>query len=170
MKKGYMFVDLLAAIVLIGATAAAVGVVFGSAVTDLPRTCKAIDAHTATAVVLAQLRKDVERARALSVTADKGRAQTLVIDLPDGRVSYSMEGEKVARTVAGADGRTDEKQANSWSLPAVEVRWRLWRPEGKAVGLEVRTAVRVKSDGRETLKLKNSHVLFAGAGAEGGLP
>ena len=171
MRKGIALLELLAALVLIGAVSVAVGVVFAAAVSDVPRSQRAIDAHGAIAPVLRQMRADVERAAALSVPpADPaGRPRPLVIDLPEGRISYALERDGVVRTVLSSGGAPAKGRKNAWALLGVDLQWRLWQRQGKAYAVEVRTAVRVKFDGRVRKKLANSHVLFPRGGpAKGG--
>lgn len=106
---------------------------------------------------LAQLEEDVETAERMDIQP-AGRwtgGRTLTLHGPDGPVAYRIQPGWVLRMT-----QADESQ--SWTLPHVELDWQPYEPDGRPVGVEVRSAINRPLLGKQEMKFKQSRLYLVG--------
>lgn len=114
--------------------------------------------------MLDDLRKDVEASNGLMQYQGNSAASgdMLVIDSPDGLVSYSFEDNKVTRLCDSQPGIDSFRPLIAWDIPGGKIDWKLRDHDGKTVAVEISTGVNRRNSSGVRTNLKNSHVLFVG--------
>ena len=114
--------------------------------------------------MLDDLRKDVEASSGLMEYQSNAAASgdMLIIDSPDGAVSYSFEDNKVTRLCDGQQGVESSNPLTAWNMPGGMIDWKVRDHDGKIVAVEISTGVNRRTHSGVKTNLKNSHVLFVG--------
>ena len=165
MRKGILLVELMVVLAVFASVSLVLGILFRTALTDVPRAQRLLDTNTIIANVLGRMRQDVDAASSLPRAFGKTAAgdKLLLIELPEGVVCYQLEDDKVTRHRLGPDGALPGLGQVGWSAPGARIRWRTWREAGKGYAVELRTSVSHSVRGKVLMKLANSHVFFLGA-------
>jgi type II secretory pathway pseudopilin PulG len=128
----------------------------------VPRAHRDFQANTSVQDMIRRLRKDVESGRRLLQYAGDERVggDLLLIASGEGVISYEFDRDRVVRTLAVDDPNMPGESI--WSVPHARIDWDVWRRNDAGYALEVRTAIERTVLGRLEIKLRNSHLFFAG--------
>lgn len=165
MRKAFSLVELLAVMVVFAAVSVVLAALFTTIITDIPKSYRVVQENTSLLSVLGQMRKDIDRAKALpqSSAGHTTDDELLLIELPDGMICYQLKnGEVLRRRLKDAqeDGGEDAKV---WSVPHAKVEWQLAGGDDKAYAVEVRTHIEYEVRGHRQKKMANSYLYFVGA-------
>jgi len=173
MRKAFSLVELLAVMVVSAAVSVALAALFTTIITDIPKSYRVVQENTSLLSVLGQMRKDIDRAKALpqSSAGHTTDDDLLLIELPDGMICYQLknvEGARKMRTQVLRRRLTDAQEdggedAKVWSVPHAKVEWQLARKDDKAYAVEVRTHIEYEVRGHRQKKMANSYLYFVGA-------
>ncbi len=128
----------------------------------VPRAHRDFQANTSVQNMIRRLRRDVESGRSLLRYEGDGRAggDLLLIASGEGVISYEFDGDRVVRSLAVDDPNMPGESI--WSVPHARIDWDVWRQNDAGYALEVRTAIERTVLDRPEIKLRNSHLFFAG--------
>ncbi len=128
----------------------------------VPRAHRDFQANTSVQDMIRRLRKDVESGRRLLQYAGDERVggDLLLIASGEDVISYEFDRDRVVRTLAVDDPNMPGESI--WSVPHARIDWDVWRRNDAGYALEVRTAIERTVLGRPEIKLRNSHLFFAG--------
>ncbi len=165
MRKAFSLVELLTVMVVFAAVSVALAGLFTTIITDIPKSYRVVQENTSLLSVLGQMRKDIDRAKALpqSSAGHTTDDDLLLIELPDAMICYQLKNGEILRrrlTDAQEDGGEDTKV---WSIPHAKVEWQLARGDDKAYAVEVRTHIEYEVRGHRQKKMANSYLYFVGA-------
>ena len=163
MRRGFMLVELLAALAILVSVSLALSVLFRALVSDLPRTCRVVHVNDTVQLALDRIREDVDQARSFpqSFGETSESERTILIDLPEETVAYELREDKLVRRTLTSDRKADSEI--SFSIPQARITWRVWRKDNKGYALEILTSVEQKLPGKKVTRLGNSHVFFVGS-------
>lgn len=163
MHRGMTLVEILVVVVVLPFAAVAFDVLFRSMLSDIPRSTRLVQENTSLLAMLEQMRRDISAAKALPESAGQHTAgeELLLIELPDGVLSYQLKDGKVLRCRL-IDLQQQDENARVWSLPNCQVQWRTWQKDGKGYAVEVRTSIRFKLRTKYQNRMANSHLYFLG--------
>ena len=169
MKRGMTIVELLVAVVVLGAICLASLPLFTAVVKDIPRDGRAIDAHAELGRMLRQMRKDVDAATGLpaGLPVREAGGNPLSVFHADGVVLYEMRPGRVVRSTKARGGKAMDGEKCVWPVPRAVIQWGVRQRGGEAYAVEVRTGVEIDQEGRTFRKLANAHVFFVGAAGRG---
>ena len=121
-------------------------------------------ANSAINDMLDDLRKDVETSKGLMRYQgnDAAGADMLLVDSPDGVISYSFDDGRVTRLRDRQEGMELSDAQIIWDIPGGKFDWKLRNAGGKAVAVEISTGINRRTQSGVKTRLKNSHVLFIG--------
>ena len=169
-RGGWTLVEVVCVVGVLGVLVGLTGPLFRTLICDVSLAREMVEANCAVRRMLARLRADVDVA--LSLPAEAGNLQAgpgrILIDTPEGLLCYELGEDTVTRRVAAPAGTDDDSRETVWRTPRARLDWRLRRSGGRAVGIEIRTAIEHPTPAGAQPKLANSHVFFmtaAGAGA-----
>jgi prepilin-type N-terminal cleavage/methylation domain-containing protein len=166
MRKAFVLLEMLAVIAVIAVMSIAFAALTRPLIIEIPAANRLIEANASVMNMLSHLRDDIESAVQLpdSFGDLKTDDASLLIELPDCIVCYTLEKDKMVRQVlkGGKAGR----KPDVWTVPKAKIAWRRWQKDGKSYAVEVDTHFEYKQGKRIETKLANSHVYFVGASAE----
>ncbi len=165
MRKAFSLIELLTVMVVFAAVSVALAGLFATIITDIPKSYRVVQENTSLLSVLGQMRKDIDRAKALpqssaGYTTDD---DLFLIELPDAMICYQLKNGEVLRrrlTDAREDAGEDTKV---WSVPHARVECRLAGKDDKAYAVEIRTHIEYEVRGHRQKKMANSYLYFVGA-------
>jgi len=162
--RGVTLVELLATLPLMAAVLVVISVLFPRVVRDVPSLYRVVQTGDGISHLARAIREDVDAGiamppRAVAKTAGSG---ILLIQLSKRTICYEIDRDEVIRTEMSPDG-SESKITNSWSLPKAEISFHLWRSDGRAYAVEMRSGVKYVTQGRTEDKLVNTRVYFLGA-------
>ncbi|MBN2133786.1 MAG: prepilin-type N-terminal cleavage/methylation domain-containing protein [Sedimentisphaerales bacterium] len=161
MRKGFTLVEVLVIVAITPILAVALSGMFRVFVRDIPQGARLLQQNTSVLDMLGNVRRDVDRAVALpqrfqDVQTDDHR---LLVELPEGTVSYELRDGEVARTTLSPNSAAAPEQ-RLWSVPKAVVTWKPWKQDQTAYAVEVHTTVQHRIRGKWHNKFANSHVFF----------
>ena len=161
MRKGFTLIEVLVVVAITPILAVALSGMFRVFVRDIPQGARLLQQNTSVLDMLQNVRRDVDRAVALPAQFQDVQMndQRLLVELPEGTVSYEFHDGEVARTAFGPDGAAASKP-RLWRAPKAVVTWKPWRRGNEAYAVEVHTAVQQRIRGKWYNKFANSHVFF----------
>jgi prepilin-type N-terminal cleavage/methylation domain-containing protein len=161
-RRAMTLMELLAVLALLVVILAMFTKVINKLMGDIPRAHRDFQANTSVQNMIRRLRRDVESGRGLLRYEGDGRAggDLLLIESGEGVISYEFDKDQVVRTLAVDDPNMPGE--NIWSVPNARIDWGVWRQNDAGYALEVRTAIERTVLGRREIKLRNSHLFFAG--------
>lgn len=171
-RRGVTLLELLAMLPLLAAASllsARLGVVV---VQDIPRASRAMGTHDVLLNMIDSLQRDVDAAASLpgSLGGRKTDEKLLVLELPDGMVSYEVGQDKViCRKYQTASGDVQDvgamtsKVIDSWSLPNANVSFQRRMLTDSAYAVEVHTSVQVFMSGAPHERFVASRLLCLNA-------
>jgi len=164
MRKGMTLVEMLVVLIVLPFAMLAFDVLFRSAISDIPRSSRLVQENTTLLNMLEQMHKDISAAKSLpqSYGQDTAGEGLLLIELADSVVSYQLSGGKMLRRRLSAPQEGEHADARVWSLPNSQVQWRVWRLDGRAYAVEVKTAIKYKLRTKYQDRMANSHLYFLG--------
>jgi prepilin-type N-terminal cleavage/methylation domain-containing protein len=168
-RRGWTLLEVLCVVGVLGILVGLTGPLFRALICDVSLAREMVEANCAVRRMLARLRADVDVARSLPAEAGKWKAGPgrILIDTPEGLVTYDLARDTVTRRTAGPGESDDEDRAVVWRTPRARLDWRARRSGGRAVGIEIRTAIEHPTPAGTQPKLANSHVFFlTAAGGE----
>lgn len=168
MRKAFSLVELLAVMVVSAAVSVALAALFTTIITDIPKSYRVVQENTSLLSVLGQMRKDIDRAKALpqSSAGHTTDDDLLLIELPDAMICYQLKNGEVLRRRLNRQRRPQEdagEDTKVWSVPHARVEWQLARKDDKAYAVEVRTHIEYEVRGHRQKKMANSYLYFVGA-------
>jgi type II secretory pathway component PulJ len=168
MRKGFMLVEVLAAVALLASVSVALAALFVTIVDDIPRSYRLVQEYTSLLNMLERMREDVTVAKSLPQSFGQYSADEnlLLIELADGVISYQVRDGKILRgeVRAGQDKQAEHMQA--WPVPHAKVNWQVWRQNSNGYVVEIKTHIEHKVRGPVEKKMANSHLYFVGAPGE----
>ena len=161
-RRAMTLTELLAMLALLVVILALFTKTFHKLMGDVPRAHRDFQANTSVQNMIRRLRRDVESGRRLLQYEGDSRAggDLLLIESDKGVISYEFDGDQVVRTLAVDDPNVPGESI--WSVPHARIDWDVWRQNNAGYALEVRTAIERTVLGRPEIKLRNSHLFFAG--------
>jgi len=164
MRKGVSLIEMIGVMVVMLAVAVILIKPMRNVTRNIPQQYRDYQANSVISGMLDDLRKDVEASTAL--VQYKGNtaaaADMLVIDSPDGVISYSFAAGKVTRSRDRREGMTPSDAQRTWDIPGGTFDWKLRDAGGKPVAIEISTGINRRTQSGVKTNLKNSHVIFAG--------
>jgi prepilin-type N-terminal cleavage/methylation domain-containing protein len=164
-RKGFTLIELLVVVVVIPVISFALVGIFGTVITDIPRSYRIIQTNTTLLNMLEQMRDDIIAARGLPESFGRYAANDglLLIEVGDAVVSYMVMDDKVFRYSLTAADESKVENTAVWSVPHAQVKWELWRKNGRGYAVQVETHIEHKVRGHWGRKMANSHLYFVGA-------
>ncbi len=161
-RRGMTLIELLVMFVLLVVILGLFTKSFHRLMGDVPRAHRDFQANTSVQDMIRRLRRDVESGRSLLQYAGDERVggDLLLIESGEGVISYEFDKGRVVRTLDVAD--PNMLGESIWSVPHARIDWDVWRRNNAGYALEVHTAIERTVLGRLEIKLRNSHVFFAG--------
>ena len=161
-RRAMTLLELLAMLAILVVILAMFTKTFRKLMGDIPRAHRDFQANTSVQDMIRRLRRDVESGRRLLQYEGDGRAggDLLLIESGEGVISYEFDGDQVVRSLAVDDPNMPGESI--WSVPHARINWDVWRQNDAGYALEVRTAIERTVLGRLEIKLRNSHLFFAG--------
>ena len=161
MRKGFTLIEVLAVVTITPILAVALSGMFRVFVRDIPQGARLLQQNTSVLDMLGNVRRDVDRAVALperfqDVQTDE---HTLLVELPEGTVSYEFRNGEIVRTALSAAGAAaaDERL---WRVPKAVLTWKPWKQGDTVYAVEAHTAVQQRIRGKLHNKFTNAHVFF----------
>lgn len=161
-RRAMTLIELLVMLALLVVILGMFTKVFNKLVGAVPRAHRDFQANTSVQDMIRRLRRDVESGRRLLQYAGDERVggDVLLIESGEGVISYEFDKGQVVRTLAVDDPNVSGESI--WSVPHARIDWDVWRRNDVGYALEVRTAIERTVLGRPEIKLRNSHLFFAG--------
>ena len=152
MRKGYVLVEMIVVLSVFVMIAIGLDRFFCTLVFELPKDSRLIQENRSLENAVSHIRADVALAKALSNTSvDSNEPNTLLIELPNGTVSYKFHDGRILRIFAGsADGNM------VWPVPHGMIEWRVWSKGKTGYAVEVRTCIEDRNFGQVQKKMANS--------------
>lgn len=162
MRKAIALVELLASFVVIAVMSITVAALTRPLIIEIPRANRIMETNTSVNNMLTHLRNDIEAAVQLPDTFDDKHTdeKTLLIELPNRVVCYTLETDKVIKKVLTGD--PNDREPDVWTVPTAKIEWCRWQKGSKTYALEVSTHIEHIWGGQMENKLANSHVYFVG--------
>ena len=157
MKKGFLLIEVLVAIVTLPVALLLVSRVFVALVRDVPKDVRLLQQNTEVLAMTWRIADDMDRAKGLprSAGAFSNNARTLLIQLPEAVACYQQSDDGVTRTLVGQDEAGD-----IWQVPDATVAWRCREQDGRAYAVELQTHLERRLGDRSTERFPNSYVYF----------
>ena len=161
-RRAMTLIELLAVLALLVVILALFTKTFNKLMGAIPRAHRDFQANTSVQDMIRRLRRDVESGRRLLRYEGDERAggDLLLIEFGESVISYEFDGDRVVRTLAVDDPNMPGESI--WSVPHARIDWDVWRRDNAGYALEVRTAIERTVLDRPEIKLRNSHLFFAG--------
>lgn len=165
MRKGFTLAEMVALIVVFTFISLALAPIFATLITDIPGSYRVFQENTSVLNMLKQMRSDIDAAEQLpqSFAGLRTDDELLLIKSADGCIWYQLEEGKVLRGRLTETGRDIGEDKVAWSVPKAKVEWQVWRKNGAAYAVEVRTHIKHNYRGWQQKKMANSHVYFVRA-------
>jgi hypothetical protein len=162
MRKGYLLVEVLVVMAVMVMVAGVFDRFWGTLAFDLPRDSRFIQESTSLNNAISHIRADVVSAKILSESANgPDEPNTLLIEMPDGVISYKFSNSSVFRSFAG--GAASAASGDMvWSVPHGWIEWQVWNKNKTGCAVEVSTCIEDKIFGHTRKKMANSNLFFAG--------
>ena len=160
MRKGFTLIEVLAVVTITPILAVALSGMFRVFVRDIPQGTRLLQQNTSILDMLQNIRRDVDRALALPEQFQDVQTSDhrLLVELPEGMVSYEFREGEVARTELSQDGAASKQRL--WSAPKAAVTWKPWKQGQTTYAVEVHTALKQRIRGKWHDKFTSSHVFF----------
>jgi prepilin-type N-terminal cleavage/methylation domain-containing protein len=170
MRKGFTLLELLVVLPLLGAVMILSGRIFKLAVTDVPRSDRALNTRRVAEGMLAKLREDVSAASKAGLSLDGDDEKQRFTLTGEGRdVFYEIAPGKVTRRVATEGGNPKPTDATTWELPHGRLGLKL-RPLNNRPAVEADFFVNIRFEGRDLPRLRTRHLWLVGTEAGEGTP
>ena len=165
MRKGFTLAEMLAVVIVLTAISFALAGLFGTIITDVPRSYRIIQTNTTLLNMLEQMREDIEAAKGLPISFGESSANEglLLIEMEDGVISYQVRDGKVLRRNLTAAADNKAEFTKTWSAPRAKVKWQVWREDGRGYAVQVKTHIEHRVRDHWAKKMANSHLYFVGA-------
>jgi len=162
MRRGFSLLEMIVVLPLLAAVTAIIAGLFPVLVRNVPSLWDTVNQQAGLTHMLSRLRKDVDAADGLPLSAAGRTAdeRLLLLELHGGVVCYRAADGAIIREELHSDRWATP--SDTWSLPKAKVSFTRW-PGGDAQAVEVRTAVKYVTQGRSEEKLANSHVFYLAA-------
>ena len=159
MRKAFTLIEMLMVTAILMALMTMTGGLFRSLLQEPPAICRASERAGLVNLAMDRVRNDIDIARTLPVEygGRSAAGNLLLIELADGVIGYEFGDEKLTRFRLSPAG--DKTEARSWVLPNATVQWQLRRHNGRALAVEVQTAVTMRV-GRDARRLVCTRVFF----------
>jgi len=163
MRKGYFLVEIVVVLFIMAMVMVTLERFFRTFTYDLPRSSRLIQENSTFNNAVSHIRADVASAKALSESVgDSAEPNSLIMELPDGVVSYKFSDGRILRSFAG--GVTDTAAGDMvWSVPHGWIEWRVWHKDKAGYAVEVSACIEDKNFGQIRKKMANNNLFFAGA-------
>jgi hypothetical protein len=163
MRKGYFLVEILVVLFVMAIVMVTLERFFRTFTYDLPRDSRFIQENSTINNVVSHIRADVVSAKTLSGSVNvPDKPDTLLIERPDGVISYKFSNGRVLRSVVG-EGANAAAGDIVWSVPHGRIEWRVWHKGKTGFAVEISTCIEDRSFGHIRKKMANNNVFFAGA-------
>lgn len=162
-RKAFTLVETLLLIGVVPVLMIATTSLYATLVRDIPRTTRVLQQNTTMLDMLQQLRADMDRAVGLpsQVGDDRADERTLLIELPEGPVTWRFEDGRVVRTVLTArEGASEAGEQRSWRMRDAVVTWEPWVQDGRPYAIEVHSHVNQRVSSHLMQKFAGTHVFF----------
>lgn len=167
MRKGFLLVEMIGVLMIMTILAIMMVKPMRNITRNIPHIHQDYQSSSIMNDMLDDLRKDVESAKGLMEYQGNtsGNGDMLLIDSPEGVISYSFQDGKVIRFKEIRDGMAISDTQVVWSVPSGKIEWQLRAHNGKDVAVEISTGINRRGPGGMKTNLKNSHVIFFGVNA-----
>ncbi|MBL7152617.1 MAG: type II secretion system protein [Phycisphaerae bacterium] len=164
MRKGFTILEMMTVIIMFPAVAIILDGLFTTILRDIPRSSRIVQENTSVLNLLEHIQDDIDQAKSLpdSSAGQTANEQVLLIELPDGTISYELKDGEILRR-SPAKSQEDDQDAATWSVPNGRIRWRVWKKDGIGYAVEIETHIRYKRPKKWEKKMANSHLYFVGA-------
>ncbi len=166
MRKGYLLVEMLVVLFVFAMVTIGLDRFFRMFTYDLPRDSRLIQENTTLNNVINHIGADAVSAKTLSESVNgPDEPNTLLMEMPDGVISYKFSGGRVFRNfVGGATGAASGDMV--WSVPHGQIEWRVWNKDKTGYAVEISTCIEDRNFGHIRKKMANNNLFFAGALSE----
>ncbi|MFP4055166.1 MAG: hypothetical protein ACLFV7_15005 [Phycisphaerae bacterium] len=163
MRKGFTLEEVLVVLPLLGAVLILSGRIFKLAVTDVPRSDRALNTRRVAEGMLTRLRQDVSAASNAGLSAEEEEdPQQLTLTVDGRQVVYLIASGKVTRRVAAPDGREPGPTGETnWELPNAKLLLKL-RPLNDRPAVEADFFVNIWFDSVKQPRLRTRHLWLIG--------
>jgi hypothetical protein len=159
MRKGYMLVEMIVVLSVFAMISIGLERFFRTLTYELPRDSKLIQENRSLENAVNHIRADVASAKTLSqVIGDSNEPNTLLIELPNGVVTYKLTDDRILRNFSAGSGGD-----MIWPVPHGKIEWLVWSKGKTGYAVEVRTCIEDRNFGQTQKKMANSNLFFAGA-------
>jgi len=165
MRKGFSLIELLVVIVVLPFVFLIFDGLFKTLASEIPWSHRILQEHTTLLHMLAQMQKDIDRAKGLplSYAGHIPNDRQVLIELPEGVFCYQLEDGRVLRQKLTDTRQGDAENPIVWLLPHASVQWKVWAENGRGYAVEANTYIEHKRRGEWKKKMAHSHLYFAGA-------
>ncbi len=164
MRKGIFLVEMMGIMLVMSLLAIMMIKPMRNVTRNIPHMHRDYQINSIINDMLGEMRKDVEMGKKLMRYrgSTRGSADMLLIDSPQGVISYSFQEGRIVKYRDHREGIDVSDAQVVWSVPNGKIDWRLRTHGGKDVAVEISTGVNRRSRSGMKTNLKNSHVLFVG--------
>jgi hypothetical protein len=160
MRKGYLLVEVLVVLAVLALVAASLDRFFRAFAYELPRGSRLIQENCTLNNAVDHIRSDVASAKTLSESVgDSAQPASLVMELPDGVVTYKFNDGIILRSTTGVSKKSGD---STWPVPHCRIDWSVWQRDKTGYAVEVNTCIEDWDLGLIHKKMANSYLFFAG--------
>ena len=150
-RKGYMLMETMVAMTVLISLGLLTSKAVHEAIVEVPRIQRISNADDQLTAFAKYIRKDIESASKLSADIPS----SLQLESAGRVTNYNIADNTITRIVSDSD---EQKQ---WHIPNSKINFDLIMCEQTASGVEIKTSVLTKKEGKVYEKLKRSRVFFA---------
>jgi Tfp pilus assembly protein PilE len=148
-RKGYMLIETMVAMAVLISLGLLTSKAVHKAIVEVPRMQRISNADDQLTAFAKFIRKDIESASKLSADIPN----SLQLESAKGSIAYSIVDNTITRTLSG--------QQKQWHISHSKINFNLIMHEQTPAGVEIKTSVLIRKDGKVYEKLQRSRVFFA---------
>ncbi len=162
MRRGYLLVEALLMIFMLATALVVFAPLSNVLMSDIPRSFRFSQVNTTLLNMLEHIRKDIDdSSQVLGSFGDYvANENVLLLEKPDGVIGYELKGDEVHRLILAGPKQNQNPNAFVWSVPKAKIKWRVWKRDGAAYAVEVKTYIDYQTGSRSQEKMANSHLYF----------
>jgi hypothetical protein len=158
MRKGFLLIEILMVLFIFMLLAVTFGQLWRTFIFEVPRGYRLVQESSTLNNLVSHIRSDVASARTLSQSTGDSSQAVLLMETPDGVISYKFEQGRILR-----QKEDDAQNSISWSAPHGKIEWRVRNMGKNGLAVEVITYIEDRDLGHIQKKMANSHLFFTGS-------
>jgi prepilin-type N-terminal cleavage/methylation domain-containing protein len=165
MRKGFSLIELLVVIVVLPFVFLIFNGLFKTLASEIPWSLRIVQENTSLLGMLGQIQRDMDSAKGLpeSFADQTANDQLLLIELPDGVISYQFKDGQMVRHKLTDAQKANAEEKRVWSLPHVSVQLKVLAENSRRYAVETKTYIEHKRRGEWKKKMAHSHLYFVSA-------